>query len=207
MKNTLIMALLVIVSTGSAICQDPIRAKTDAGKEVILNADGTWKYATEPVSNTKVSPDLNKPLSAKKLFKPEHGAFGIWYDETKWQLSTKAGEPGRTEFSLRRGSGYAIAIVEELGIPMATLKRVALANAKEAASDARITGEELRIVNGKEILCLKIEGTLEQIPFRYYGYYYGGKQGTIQLLTFTGQSLFEKYEQDFSDFLNGLEIY
>jgi hypothetical protein len=61
--------------------------------------------------------------------------------------------------------------------------------------------------NGKEILCMKIDGTIEQIPFRYYGYYYGGKQGTIQLLTYTGQGLFEKYEADFLDFLNGLEIY
>lgn len=57
------------------------------------------------------------------------------------------------------------------------------------------------------LLCMKIEGTVKGIPFRYYGYYYGGKQGTIQILTFTGQTLFEKYEHDFTDFLNGLEIY
>lgn len=209
MKTILIIAPLLLMwplAAGHAICQETIRAKTDTGKEVVLYADGTWKYAVAVASKPN-APGLRKPASAAKLFKPDRGSFGIWYDEAKWQLSPKSVEPGRTEFNLRRGDGYGIAITEEIGIPLSSLKKIALENAKEAGSDAKIVFEETRVVNGKEVLCLKIEGTIEQIPFRFYGYYYGGKQGTIQLLTYTGQVLFEKYEQDFLDFLNGLEIY
>ena len=209
MKTILMIAPLLLtwpLTAGRAICQETMRATTDTGKEVVLYADGTWKYATA-VASKPTSPGLRTPASATKLFKSDRGSFGIWYDETKWQLNSKSVEPGRREFNLRRGDGYATAIVEELGIPLTSLKKIALENAKEAGPDAKIVFEEMRVVNGKEVLCLKIEVTIEQIPFRFYGYYYGGKQGTIQLLTYTGQVLFEKYEQDFLDFINGLEIY
>ena len=95
---------------------------------------------------------------------------------------------------------------EGISIPISSLKKIALENAKAVAPDSKIVSEETRIVNGKEVLCLILEGTVEQIPFTYYGYYYGGKQGTIQVITFTGQSLFAKYKKEFTEFLNGLEI-
>jgi len=98
-------------------------------------------------------------------------------------------------------------IVEEVPVPIATLKAAALSNAKSAASDARITYEGNTNIDGKEVLVMKIDGTIQEIPFRYFGYYYGGKSGTIQVLTYTGLSLFEKYEEDLSEFLKGLVIY
>lgn len=206
MKNTLLAALVVMIYSITAMCQEPIRAKTDAGRGVVLNADGTWKYATESAPKSTVSVGFNRSVSAKKLFKPDRGNFSLWYDETKWQLSPKATEPGMTNFNLKRGDGYGVFIVEEIGMPIASLKKIALSNAKEVAPDAKVVFEETRVVNGKELVCMKIEGTIEEIPFRFYGYYYAGKEGTVQLLAFTGQSLFEKYEQDFLAFINGLEI-
>jgi hypothetical protein len=205
-KYALLTALIVIICPLTGICQQPVRARTDAGKEVILNADGTWKYATESPPKRPTVAAFNKLSGANKLFKPDRGDFRFWYDETKWQLSTRSLEPGTTTFNLKRGDGYGVLIVEEIGMPISSLKIIALENAKEAAPDAKITFEETRTVNGKEVLCMKIDGTVNQIPFRYFGYYYGGKQGTVQLITFTAQSLFEKYEPDFVAFLSGLEI-
>lgn len=209
MKTILVIALLLLtwpLAADRAICQETMRATTDTGKEVVLYADGTWKYATA-VPPKPAGPGLRKPASATKLFKSDRGAFGLWYDVAKWQLNTKSDEPGRTEFNLRRGDGYGVVIVEELEIPLPSLKKIALDNVKDSDPNAKIVFEETRVVNGKDVLCMKIEGTMEQIPFKFYGYYYSGKQGTIQLLAFTGQVLFEKYERDFLDFLNGLEIY
>ena len=116
-------------------------------------------------------------------------------------------EQGRIEFKLKRGDAYALVLIEEISIPLGTLKEAALENAKSAAPDAKMIFEEYRTVNKTEVLCMKIDGTVKGIPFRYYGYYYGGKQGSIQLLTFTGQDFFSKYEQDLTEFLNGLEIF
>ena len=197
--------LFVLIAVNTTVGQTTIKARTESGKEVLLLPDGTWKYASE--SAPAHSSVATKPAGSKTLFKFTQGGFAIWYDETKWVKQTQPDDSAPLQFRFKRGDGYAVVLVEELNIPLATLKQVAIENAKRAAPDAQVVFEETRTVNGKEVLCMKFDGTVKGIPFRYYGYYYGGKQGTIQLLTFTGQDLFAKYEQEFSDFLNGLEIY
>jgi hypothetical protein len=210
MKITLYAILIVIVLTGLpqwSFSQNTVRARTEAGKEVILFPDGTWKYVDEskaPVSNS----GYTKPSSAKTLFKPKRGNFGIWYDESKWKIS----QPGSTDttriqFNLLDGDGYALIVAEGIPIPTSALKKVALENAKNVAPDTKLITEETRVVNGHDVTVLKFKGTVNEIPLRYLGYYYGGKQGSIQFITFTAQGLFEKYEKVFIDFLNGLEVY
>ena len=92
---------------------------------------------------------------------------------------------------------------ERLQLSPETLKGVVLNNARQAAPDAKIDFEERRVVNGRQILCLQIAGTTQGIPFRYFGYYYAGSEGTVQVLTYTGENLFEEYKGDFEELLNG----
>jgi hypothetical protein len=209
-KSVLLLLLLFCMCGAARVsAQEAIRARTEAGQEVLLYPDGTWKFTGElkPPVTTAPRGRFNRPASARRVFKTERGNFSVWYDESKWQLSRRANtETGKQSFNLVNGDGYAMIIAEGLSIPMTALKRIALENARMAAPDARIILEEKRIVNGREVLCLKILGTIEQIPFTYYGYYYGGPAGTIQVITFTGQNLFNRYEAEFTSFLNGLEI-
>jgi hypothetical protein len=44
------------------------------------------------------------------------------------------------------------------------------------------------------------------VPVTYYGYYYGGPAGAVQVLTSTGRSLIRSYEKDFLEFLSGLRV-
>jgi hypothetical protein len=195
--------LLAIVQTVTA--QGPIRAKSEAGKDVILYPDGTWKYV--PVPSEIPSTLHNKPSSATKLFKPSRGNFGIWYDETKWRDKAGADPDEKLRFVFIGGDAYVMVLVEEIPIPLDSLKNAALVNARVAAPDAKIVKEEMRTVNGKPVLSMIIQGTVQQIPFTYYGYYYGGKDGAIQVVGFTGQNIFAKYEAEFTKLLDGLEIY
>jgi hypothetical protein len=203
----LFTSIMLLSVAGTVVAQTPIKARTESGKDVILSPDGTWRYATDaPPSHTATAATMTRPAGSRTVYKAEHGGFSVWYDDSKWIKSPRTDDEGRIEFRLKRGDAYAVAIVEELGIPTATLKEIALENAKGAAPDAKVVFEETRTVNGKEVACMKIEGTIKGISFRYYGYYYGGKKGSIQLLTYTGTEIFPKYEQDFLEFLNGLEI-
>ena len=198
--------LLLLLSCATvAVCQTEIKARTDSGKEVILSPDGTWKYAPEPSAASSYT--ANKPQGATTLFKSTRAGFGIWYDNTKWIIESPAEDQGRIQFRLKQGDAIALAIIEGLNIPLPALKKIALDNARKAAPDFRLLSEETRTVNQRQVLCMKFDGTIKEIPFRYYAYYYSGKNGSIQLLTLTGRDLFTKYEQDLSDFLNGLEIY
>jgi hypothetical protein len=201
----LAFTLFFLLPTGFTFAQNPVRARTETGKDVLLYPDGTWKNAPDVPASSHNS-TFSKPATARMSYKPSRGDFTIWYDPTKWRLQQDRTGDDKGHFSLIGTDGYAMVIAEGLAIPSESLKQIALQNAQDAASDARIVSEEKRIVNGTEVICLVIEGTIQQIPFTYYGYYYGGKQGTIQMLTFTGQNLFAKYKPDFTEFLNGLEI-
>jgi hypothetical protein len=72
--------------------------------------------------------------------------------------------------------------------------------------DVKIVFEEKRVVKGKELVCLKLAGTLQNTPFIYYGYYYGGSEGTLQVVTATASNIFDEFKQDFDDFLNGTQM-
>lgn len=40
----------------------------------------------------------------------------------------------------------------------------------------------------------------------FYGYYYSGDEGSIQIVTWTGQNLFKEMKPELDAFLNGFEI-
>jgi hypothetical protein len=208
-KSVLLVFILTLSFVWSYLsCQTfaQTRARTETGKEVILYPDGTWKYITESTIRPSQKVSYIKPPSATKFIKTERGNFGVWYDESKWKKAGKPDPEGKLYFQLIGEDGYVMVIAEGIEMPITTLKEVVLENAQKAAEDARIILEEKRVVNGREILCLRINGTLKQVPFAYYGYYYGGKEGTIQVITYTSQNLLKKYEQVFTEFLNGLVI-
>jgi hypothetical protein len=162
------------------------RARTDSGTEVILYPDGTWKYATGLAVRSSPTVKYSKPISSKTFLKTERGDFGVWYNGSKWKKSAKTDVEGKVNFNLVGEDGYAMVIPEGMEIPTGSLKEAALENAREAGAEVKVSLEEMRVVNGREILCLKLEGTVKQIPFVYYGYYYGGEEGAIQVVTYTG---------------------
>ena len=53
---------------------------------------------------------------------------------------------------------------------------------------------------------MQMGGTAKGIPFVFLGYYYSGKEGSIQVITFTADNLFDEYRKEFEEFLNGFEI-
>ncbi len=83
-------------------------------------------------------------------------------------------------------------------------KGIAIENAKDAAPDIKVINEEYRSVNGVQVLMMQMSGTIRGMRFTYYGYYYSNSNGTIQLLTYTGENLFPNYLNDIEEFLNGL---
>src|SRR5271156_4196609 len=74
--------------------QAPVRATTQDGRQVILNADGTWRYAAEaPPASAPASAAFKRRASATSRIKPPIGDFAFWIDPAKWKQS-KEDEPG-----------------------------------------------------------------------------------------------------------------
>lgn len=178
------------------------KATTESGKKILVFPNGTWKPdAEKPAPGGQTS----LPAGATAKLMINRGKSALFYNPKKWKVE-KEEEGGRSTLEHTEGDGYSIIITERLEIPLEGLRNIALTNAKNAAPDAQIISEEKRRVNGKDVIALKIKGTISEIPFFYYGYYYSGKEGTIQAITYTAQNLFDEFKGDFEELLSGLVI-
>src|SRR5262245_15605830 len=199
-----LLVLVLVFPPNPAVCQDPIKARTETGKDVLLYPDGKWKYVEETKKDSSGPQVHNKPLSAKTLFKPTGGNFELWVNESKWGQFNQAGdETGKVQAKLKLGDAYAIVVSEEIGIPTDTIKDIAITNVKSVGSDFKLIAEEKRVVNGRDIVSLRFNVTVRGIALAYYAYYYGGKEGTIQVICYTGENLFDKYREPMEELLDG----
>ncbi len=203
MRKTPFLLTAVLLLPALIHAQD-IRATTEDGRTVILKKDGTWQYQ-EKTKPTTATGGFNKSSKATSTYRARGGKFSVWFDPTKWSQG-KSDDPSKTTFQFTDGDLYGMIIAERMEIRLDALKEVALTNAKAVAPDTRITFEEMRTVNGRSILCMKMEGTIQTIRFVYYGYYSAGPSGTVQLLTYTSKNLSAEMEPEMTEFLNGLTI-
>jgi len=179
----------------------------------ILLLTGPWAYSqqapkqpTDAAFSTQLRSYTKSP-SAKKRIEASVGDFALWVDETKW-TQDKVDTAGVLEFSNVNKGGLGVRIItEDNGVPLDRLREFVLANFKRASNKAKITLEEKRLVNGRQVLALQIAATVKGIPVAYFGYYYGGSSGTIQVIGFMiGAAISPDSIEDLTQFLNGLEI-
>jgi hypothetical protein len=187
------------------------KAITDTGEEVILNSDGTWAYANK-ASGTKKTIDTNKkefskPDSSTFLLKSSKNNSAFWVDANKWSFKKAAtNAEAEYEFQLKDNDLYGLVITEAIQIPIESLSDLAFENAKNVAPDISVVNKEYRYVNGHKVIYMEMSGTMQGIKITYFGYYYSDESGSTQWMAFTGTSLAEKYMQEISDFLNGLDV-
>jgi len=200
-------AAWMALQQNSVLCQNVTRARTEAGKEVLLYPDGSWKYAEDKRSVSPQPPSSSKPPSAKAEYKIRDGRFSLWVDPGKWtRSSAPITPPVELRLTHKSGDGYVLVVAERIAIPIASLRETVVDSIKKVAEAVQVVLEEKRTVNGREVLCLQIEAVVKEVPFTYYGYYYSGESGTIQVITYTGRSLFKEFQTDFTGVLNGLEV-
>lgn len=206
MTRFLYLFLIISLSIfpGLSYSQD-ITATTKDGREVLLKKDGTWKFYGGSRSYSVTSGVLyERPKTSTSIFKPKGDKFAVWFDSSKWRQQKPNGI--KVTFNHKDGDLYGMVIAERISMKLSALKEAALSLMRESAPDIEVTLEENRRVNGKTILCMRTEGEIQGIQFVYYGYYYSGKEGTIQLLTYTTPNLYPEYESEMTEFLNGLTI-
>ena len=202
MNPTRSLLVLLTVATAPLVSQE--KAVTSVGRKVLLYPDGTWKEDSAG-SRVETSAGNTRPAASTVKASILKGRASIYFNPNKWKAKGPE-EGGRSTFIHVDGDAQAMLITERIQMPLASLEKVALDNAKAAAADATLVFKEMRRVNGLELLVLQIKGTVSGTPFHYYGYYYAGEKGVIQAITFTAQNLFPEYRTDFEEFLNGLTL-
>jgi hypothetical protein len=205
MKKVILTGLIVMLVQ---LVNAQINAITETGDEAILYEDGSWEYLNDSIlKNSEISINDKEFLKDKNstfLVKSKKLNVGIWINPKSWSFTKGADkDPFEFQFQKKGEDLYAMLISEKLQVPIETLKVIAIENAKSAAPDIRVIKEEYRNVNGIQVLIMQMTGTIQGVRFTYYGYYYSNSNGTIQLLTYSGENLFNDYLADIELFLNG----
>lgn len=206
-KNVLLIFCIIISNISIA----QINAITDTGKNVLLYNNGTWKYVNDSLNiKTKI-------VQNDKLFRKDNGStflvkstklnIGVWINPTEWVFSKSSPQkPSEYKFKSKSKDVYGMLISERIQIPVESLVDIAYQNAFSAAPDIKILKKEYRKVNGVQVIMMQMKGTIQGIKFIYFGYYFSNKEGSIQLLTYTTQNLFETYKPMMENLLNGLVV-
>ena len=204
-KLSIVLILLLSLTMGSLAQAQRVRATRPDGSAVWLNPDGPWTEAAEkkPGASALTAP-RTKPVDATQTVTLLKNAT-LSFNPAKWRQSEST-KPNRQSFVHVNGDGYALIIAERIQMDPDSLVAMALTNARALSPEAHFLLDEHRVVNGTEVRCLQIGFITQGIAFRYFGYYYAGPAGTIQVITYTSDGLFAEFTPDFEDFLNGLEV-
>lgn len=175
---------------------------------LFLSACGGTSGTTETITlDTDTTTETEELVVGSGSISGAQVDYTIAYDSNKWTVApATSNTDAEYEFEHVDGDVYAMVIPERITIEFDTLKELALDNALAVAPDAQVTFEEMRTVNGVEVLVMKTSGTMYGIAFEYYGYYYGGTAGTIQFIAYSSTDLVAEYNADITALLNGLTI-
>ena len=157
--------------------------------------------AALPASDLNIPPEKDGLASLSLL----QGKATVRYDSAQWKMNP-TDESGIFQFNYLPGDLWARVISERLVIPLERMPDVALTNVKSEDPNAKIVKRGMRNVNGLRALYLEIEATIQGIPFTYYGHYYSGQLGTIQIVGWTGRSLMEEFRRTIERFVSGFEV-
>ena len=200
------LTFFLAVSIAAANAQ--VKAVTENGDEVILNKDGTWRSASvTPSYETRLDTAvITKSAKATFLLKGKRIKYGIWIDPKKWSFSSaKPNEETPIEYriTLKNGDAYAMTIPEGIGIGLDNIVNFTLENTKKTAPDARVVRESTVSVNGNIMRLVEKRATVQGIKFVYFAYYYSTDDMTIQFITYTSESLWNKHKGDMEELLSG----
>jgi hypothetical protein len=236
MRHTFLVLVVGLTLTSAWGQQSPVLATTEDGRKILVYPDGTWKLADQvrpqgspgignnpgighnngpsnspgpgnnPETGNNSGEQNNPPGNSKVFVKAPQGSFGVWIDKQKWTENPSNNTPIKTTFVHQGDTSYAMIIGERVTISMEALERAAMSNAKKVAPDVTLLFKEKRVVSGKHVLCMQMTGTIDGTSFMYYGYYYGGPEGTLQVICYTTPEQFDQAKTDFDEFLSGIQI-
>lgn len=202
------LLLIAILFTSTHNVQGQVKAVTETGDEVLLAADGTWRYVEEVKNNDSIATNPNefkKPVAANFLLKSKNAPAGIWLNSKKWNFVKSVGDASEYSFSLKENSSVgAQVIIESLGMDLKSLRKLAIQNMQSATSQFKIVREEIRSVNGSTVLFVHSDAVVEGIKINYLTYYFTDSVSTIQFIGYVSKNMLEKYTGTVEELLNGL---
>ena len=200
--------LSTILFITSHTVQSQTKAVTETGEEVLLAADGTWRYVEAVKNNDSIavnSTQFKKASTANFLLKSKIAPIGVWLNSKQWNFVKSIGDASEYSFSLKENSSVGGQIViEDLGMDLKSLRKIAIQHMQAASSQFKIVHEETRSVNGLTVLYVYSDAVVQGIKLSYLTYYLTNSESTVQFIGYMSKNVVEKYKSAMEELLNGL---
>jgi hypothetical protein len=199
--------LFALTLASSLLAKEGTYAKTEDGQSVILYSNGTWAFKLAPSEKDKKMSELTQEADEDiRWFKGQKGIYKLAYNAALWKKKPSANNDAQIELKYKGGSGSAMIIFDRTPVTLDRLRKQAIKIQKSVASKVEIISEEKKQISGYKAMQLKINSSIENVPFSYLNYYVTGDWGTIQFVTYTATTLMPDYEEDFLELLDGLSL-
>ena len=173
------------------------------GRSIIIDSNGTWKYAEAGAAPTGECVDGNI-ITSKKI------NLSMCIDRA-WRIDNKIS--GDFEFQFYNGSSeiYGALITERTGVPTEALEYAILFHAANAMGlrneDVPILKKSKVTLNGVEWNYLEYDIKLQGANFRFGNYYISlGETGVAQVPFWCGRAYFEKNRKQIEDMASTVKI-
>ena len=101
---------------------------------------------------------------------------------------------------------YALLVADEIPVRTEAMKNVILDNAASGGFQTQLLVDEIKETNGRNLGYIRMAASAKGVDFMFDGRYFGDTDGNVQLMCYTGQQLFHKYQAECAQFLAGLTI-
>lgn len=158
----------------------------------------------------------SRPHSSTKMIKGDRVVWELWVDNDKWEIygskdaefidfrNMQGSQGTGLSHVLRHRSGESMAVIQEIRIPADFgMLHKTLAESLSAGIGS-IINEEIRTVNGKDMLFVKWMEDLGTSKIVWLSYYLSNGTGHMRLAAGTTEKLLAAYESDIIELLNGL---
>jgi len=156
--------------------------------------------------NEALSPESTPVTGTSK--EPEFISFGqfrLQYKADRWTASRVA-ETGTWQFDHKKGDAIVKFIAERAEIQTKELSKLSLDRFREQDPQMRILKESSRPISGVEVMSVRFDVVVKGIPVSALAYFYGGKEGSLQIVGLAGQNIFGEKQADVQELLDGLVI-
>ncbi|MEM9918426.1 MAG: hypothetical protein AAF990_10045 [Bacteroidota bacterium] len=201
-----------------------ITAVTEKGDTIYVYNDGTWTFTddreqkADPIGLNFLNEELRVDTlegsftvseNAQKEVISRLGTFRLKYDDKNWNRVPAGTLNAEAEMAFKHKEKeiYAIIIAEEIEVGLENIVKIAVKNMKDrTGSDIQQHKTQLKTVNNVPLINGVYGISASGLELTFDSYYYSGKAGTIQFLSWTGSSLYPKYADIIEEFHNGLVI-
>lgn len=197
-------------------------AVTESGDTIFVYNDGTWSFTDDSESGEvvnkigflsrdikidtistpfEVSSTANKTITST-IFED----FEFRYNDKKWkrQPPGQYNKEAEFAFSSKTKDIFCVAITEEVEVGMENLLKIAIHTMEEnTGAKVNLIKSELRKINGTDVIHGVLQMQASGLNFVFDSYYFSDERGSIQLTTWTGENVHEKYKSEIEELLNG----